>query len=82
MGCRWGTPRKDMGPVEVLYKGIGVPPLGVNRQITFPILRTRAALLVIKRKVGIVKNRCTDVLLIRMRSIASHHTPVSLSAVR
>ena len=22
----WGTPRKDMGPVEVLWDGDGVPP--------------------------------------------------------
>ena len=29
MGLRWGTPRKDMGPLEVLWDGDGdgVPPV-------------------------------------------------------
>ena len=26
MEWRWGTPRKDMGPVEVLWDGDGAPP--------------------------------------------------------
>ena len=27
----WGTPRKDMGPVKVLWDGDGVTPPGVDR---------------------------------------------------
>ena len=34
MGWRWGSPlEKDMGSVEVLWDGDGVPP-GVDRQIS------------------------------------------------
>ena len=42
----WGTPGKDMGPVEVLWDGGGVPLPGVNRHAcensAFPILQMRA----------------------------------------
>ena len=31
MGCRWGTPREDMRPVEVLWDGDGVPSLGCEQ---------------------------------------------------
>ena len=40
MGWRRGTPRKDMGPVEVLWDGDGVPPcvwtIKQTETITFP----------------------------------------------
>ena len=42
----WGTPLKDMGPVEVLWDGNGVPPprCGQTENTTFPILRMRAVM--------------------------------------
>ena len=40
MGWKWGTPRKDMGPVEELWDGDGVPHwVWTNKQtetVTFP----------------------------------------------
>ena len=33
MGWRWGTPRKDMGPMEVLWDGDGLHSPHVDRQI-------------------------------------------------